>query len=128
MALRSSSSGTQLSIEPHVLASLRAEEQANRVHTDALGRLNSLRRDIGEAQLERTPGCELLSDGVFEIVEKNAELHILSTPATRLYYYYEHVSRSWLFLERDNQTGSSTLYSCHRANRESPPKVQTLVQ
>lgn len=67
--------------------------------------------------------CSFIDESI-DVEEKNAELHILSTDTTMIYYYYEHTSGSWIFLERDRTNGNSTMYATKRGGQNTFPQVQ----
>ena len=44
----------------------------------------------------------------------NAELHILLIDDTMIYYYYQHSTASWIFMERNRLNGNSLMFATQR--------------
>uniref|UniRef100_A0AC35G5D4 Uncharacterized protein n=1 Tax=Panagrolaimus sp. PS1159 TaxID=55785 RepID=A0AC35G5D4_9BILA len=117
-------------IPANVVNIVREDERIRRLHTEALGRYNYLKQLIADkvahAEVSKNDSAAGFLDETFEVQEKNAELHILSTDTTMLYYYFEQSTNSWLFLERDRTTGSSTMFTIQRKGKNDTPNVQVL--
>uniref|UniRef100_A0AC34G953 Uncharacterized protein n=1 Tax=Panagrolaimus sp. ES5 TaxID=591445 RepID=A0AC34G953_9BILA len=70
---------------------------------------------------DATAAVAAYMDESIEVEEKNAELHILSTEATIIYYYFEHATNSWLFLEHDRINGYSSMFAFQRKGNNNAP-------
>uniref|UniRef100_A0AC34GWH9 Uncharacterized protein n=1 Tax=Panagrolaimus sp. ES5 TaxID=591445 RepID=A0AC34GWH9_9BILA len=123
-------------IPANVVNLVREEERIRRLHTEALGRYNYLKQLIADKKVQAessgasnpaaAAAAATYMDESIEVEEKNAELHILSTEASMIYYYFEHATNSWLFLERDRLNGSSTMFTIQRKGNNYAPNVQVL--
>ncbi|KHN70761.1 hypothetical protein Tcan_04819 [Toxocara canis] len=78
------------------------EMKAKRMQNDALARLKELRKAVRTQRRSESSADEIV------YIQGGGELHFVNTIKTRAYYLVN--KDSWLYLERENDGSSNTLY------------------